>query len=166
MIEKTGNIKHRLILSLLYGSGLRLEEIRNLKVKDIDIYRLAIYVRKGKGSKDRTTILPLNILEELNLYMNSKSPEDYLFNGKNGKISGRSIQLIINKASKKAKIIKKVYPHLLRHSFATHLLESGVDIRVIQKLLGHSSVRTTQIYTHLSKTHINTITSPLDHQIL
>jgi len=146
----------------LYGSGLRLSEIRNLKARDIDFERRIIYVKKGKGNKDRTTILPLVICDELELYLENKRHNDYIFEGRNGRLSERTVQLIVEQAVKRAKIKKYITPHCLRHSFATHLLEEGIDIRIIQKLLGHSSVRTTQIYTHLSNEYIVNTSSPLD----
>ena len=154
IINNTVNPKHRLILVLLYGAGLRLNEVRNLKVEHIKTKQ--ILVKQGKGNKDRLTILPKDaskLIRQLNVV------EGYLFKGRNGKYSSKSIQLVVDQAAKRAGL-GHVHPHMLRHSFATHLLESGVDTRVIQKLLGHSKLETTQIYTHVTS-NIQ-VKSPLD----
>ena len=163
MINTLNNIKHILVVKLLYSAGLRVSELVNLKVNDIDIGRNMIMIRQGKGKKDRITLLASSIKEDiLNYLCKRNSGNEYLINGLKGKYSIKAIQKIIDKAAKLAKINKKVTPHMLRHSFATHLLESGVDIRYIQKLLGHSNLETTQIYTHVSNTDLKNIKSPLD----
>lgn len=162
LINSTDNIKHKLIIKLLYGTGLRVSEIVNLKKESILVDELMIKVVLGKGKKDRFVKLPDSIKDELENYsklLNSK----YLFeSNRGGKLTKATIQAILRNAAKKARIKKRVYPHLLRHSFATHLLESGTDLRVIQKLLGHSSIKTTQVYTQISQASIKKVESPLD----
>jgi len=163
LIENTNNIKHKCIVSLLYASGLRLNELLNLKIADIHSDRMIILVKAGKGNRDRYTILGETILKDLRLYFREYKPHEYLFEGvSGGKYTGTSVQAIVKKASKKAGIQKKVTPHTLRHSFATHLLENGTDLRYIQSLLGHSSTTTTEIYTHVAVNSFNSIKSPLD----
>ncbi len=160
LINVTKNPKHKLIIQLMYGCGLRLSEVVKLKISDIDIDRGMLTVRSGKGKKDRQIPIPKSLIEDLE---SSFSRKKYLFEGRKGHLSQRSVYKIIKKASKKAKIRKNVSPHTLRHSFATHLLESGTDIRYIQKLLGHSKLQTTQIYTKVSKSSLQKIKSPLDN---
>jgi integrase/recombinase XerD len=162
MIDSIKNLKHKLIIKLLYSSGLRLQELINLKKSDIDPSRNIIAVRQGKGKKDRITILSEKLEKDLMSYFcNNKFHTDYVFEGRGGKYSKKSVQKVIGNASKS--LDKKVTPHMLRHSFATHLLESGVDIRYIQKLLGHSNLETTQIYTHVATNNLTKIKSPLDN---
>ena len=161
MIDLTKNLKHKLIIKLLYSSGLRLQELINLKRKDIDFERGILNVRKGKGNKDRITLISESLkLDLLKYYSNNVFKTEYVFEGHNGKYTKKSVQKILDLAGKKMEI--KVTPHMLRHSFATHLLESGTDIRLIQKLLGHSDLRTTEIYTHVSNKDLSKIKSPLD----
>ncbi len=163
MIDVTTNIKHKCIISLLYSSGLRRQELLNLEISDIDSVRMTITVREGKGRKDRITLLSHRLLEQLRMYYKSHMPKKFLFESAAGeRYSGSSVRQIVHKASRKAGIRQKVTPHMLRHSFATHLLESGTDLRHIQTLLGHSTTRTTEIYTHVSTTHFNQIKNPLD----
>jgi len=162
IINSLENLKHKLILKLLYSSGLRVSELINLKPKDIDIERKIIYIRQGKGAKDRISLFPESIKEEFLKYLLNDNPQNYLFeSNRNKKYSTKTIEKIVEKASKKA-ISRKIRPHILRHSFATHLLEQGIDIRKIQKLLGHKNLRTTQIYTHVANSDIENIKSPLD----
>lgn len=165
------NEKHRLIIELLYSSGIRLSECVNLKYGDLDISEGIGWVRSGKGSKDRMFILSkkiretLSSLEEKSSETNcgtKKGSDDYVFSGRNGKMTRRAIQKIVENAGKKAKISKPVHVHTLRHSFATHLLENGTDIRKIQKLLGHTNLQTTQIYTSVSAEELKKVKSPLD----
>lgn len=145
----------------MYSSGLRLQELVNLKREDIDFDRSLINVKKGKGKKDRITLLSDSIKNDLlKYYSKYEFKTKYLFEGRNGKYSKKSVQEILNKLGKKVGI--KITPHMLRHSFATHLLENGTDIRYIQKLLGHSDLRTTEIYTHVANSDIKNIKSPLD----
>lgn len=161
MIEKTENLKHRLVIKLLYSSGLRLQELIDIKRKDLDFGRGLLHVRKGKGKKDRVTLISESLkLDLLKYYSDNSFKTEYVFEGRNGKYTKKSVQKILDLASKKLGI--KVTPHMLRHSFATHLLESGTDIRHIQKLLGHSDLKTTEIYTHVSNKDLSKIKSPLD----
>jgi len=163
MIECTNNIKHRCIVSLLYSSGLRRGELLNLQLTDIESKRMVIRVRGAKGNKDRYTLLSETILKDLRKYYLQWKPSLYLFEGiKKDKYSANSVGLIVSRAAKKAGIKKRVSPHILRHSFATHLLESGTDLRYIQLLLGHNSTKTTEIYTHVATNNFNTIKNPLD----
>ncbi len=164
MINKTDSLKHKLIIKLLYSSGLRLQELIDLKRKDIDFDRKLINVKKGKGRKDRVTLFSENLKTDLLKYYSEKMfKTEYVFEGINGKYTKKSIQKVLNLAGKKVK--EKVSPHMLRHSFATHLLEQGIDIKYIQKLLGHSDVKTTQIYTHVSNKDLLNIKSPLENLI-
>ncbi|MBN2881397.1 tyrosine-type recombinase/integrase [Candidatus Woesearchaeota archaeon] len=159
MINTLTNLKHRLVIILLYSAGLRVSELINLKVKNINLIDNTIRIINGKGGKDRITILSKKAKIELKKYnLNSV----YVFEHNKKKYSEKSILEIIKNAGRKANIKKNVYPHLLRHSFATHLLENGTDIRYIQVLLGHSSVRTTQIYTNVANNSIKKIKSPFD----
>lgn len=163
LINNTNNIKHRCIVSLLYGAGLRRAELLNLKLTDIDSKRMVIEIRNGKGGKDRLTILSETILSDLRIYYKKWKPKTYLFEGAVDKpYSGTSVGKIVKTAGRKAGIKKTVTPHMLRHSFATHLLENGTDLRYIQVLLGHNSTRTTEIYTHVAVNNIKIIKSPLD----
>ena len=163
LINTLGNLKHKCIVSLLYASGLRLNELLNLKPKDIESERMVILVRAGKGNRDRYTILGDSILKDLREYFKEYKPVEYLFEGATGgKYTGTSVQAIVRKAASNAGIRKKVSPHTLRHSFATHLLENGTDLRYIQSLLGHSRSTTTEIYTHVAVNSFESIQSPLD----
>lgn len=157
------NRQHKLILKIYYSSGLRLSEAINLRKKDIDFKENVLWVRGGKGGKDRLSIISKSLCVELLEFVKFKSDDDFIFVNKKGEpLSSRSVQLIIEKAKKKAGISKDVHVHTLRHSFATHLLEAGVDIRKIQELLGHSDLSTTQIYTKVSSEELKKIKSPLD----
>ena len=163
IIENTNNIKHRCIVSLLYSSGLRRSELLNLKISDIDSSRMLIRVRDAKGSKDRYSLLSHTVLKDLRAYYKQWKPKVYLFESPKGeKYSPNSVGKIVTNAAIKAGINKRVSPHTLRHSFATHLLENGTDLRYIQLLLGHSSTKTTEIYTHVAKSSFNSIKNPLD----
>jgi integrase/recombinase XerD len=158
------NLKHKAILSTIYSAGLRLSEVVNLKIADIDSERNLIYVRGGKGRKDRTTILSVALIALLRKYFKEFKPRIWLFEGQNGgKYSKRSVQEIFYSSLKKAKIDKKASVHTLRHSFATHLLEQGEDLRFIQKILGHKNSKTTEIYTHVTNIGMQKIKSPLDN---
>jgi len=164
IINATTNIKHRCIVSLLYSSGLRRQELLDLQIEDINSERMSILVRAGKGQKDRQTILSYKVLEDLRLYYKQWNPEKYLFEGvkKGQPYSRASVANLLKTAAKRAGIQKKVTPHMLRHSFATHLLEAGTDLRYIQTLLGHNSSKTTEIYTEVSNHHLQKIKSPFD----
>lgn len=163
IIDVTNNIKHKLILRILYGCGLRVSELISLRKDDLNFQEGLLHVRLAKGKKDRFVKIPESVKEELRSYCNL-SGENILFpSSHGGKLTTATIQAIVGNSSKKAGIKKRVYPHLLRHSFATHLLEQGTDLRIIQKLLGHSDIKTTQIYTQISQASIKNIKSPLDN---
>jgi len=163
IIAHTNNIKHKCIVSLLYSAGLRRGELIRLKITDIDSKRMLIRVQDAKGNKDRYTLLSCRVLEELRSYYKTWRPKLYLFEGPGGmEYSARSIANIIKNAAEKAGIRKIVTPHMLRHSFATHLLENGTDLRNIQALLGHNSIKTTEIYTHVAASSFNKIKNLLD----
>ena len=157
------NTKHKAILMTIYSAGLRISECINLKIKDIDSKRMQIRVEQSKGKKDRYTVLSSKTLALLRIYFLEYKPKTYLFEGQTGgRYSGSSIQNILKSAVAKAKIQKRVTVHTLRHSFATHLLEQGTNLRYIQSLLGHSSSKTTEIYTHITTKGTDQIKSPLD----
>lgn len=163
LIKKTDNIKHRAILMTGYSAGLRVSEIVQLKLFDIDSKRMMIHLRGAKGKKDRMVPLSSKLLEALRLYYKVYKPKEYLFEGQDGGCySSRSVQLILSDAKLKAGVKKKGSTHMLRHSYATHLLESGTDIRFIQELLGHNSITTTLRYTHVSQKSLEKVSSPLD----
>ena len=163
LINSVKNNKHKLMISLMYSSGLRLSELLNLKVGDLELVEKIGWVRSGKGSKDRIFILPDKLIEELKGYVNGKDESDYMFTGRNGRMTPRNVQKIIKRSIKVAGIEKDIHPHSLRHSFGTHLLEDGVDIRKIQVLMGHSNLSTTQIYTHVTTDELKKIKNPLDN---
>lgn len=163
LIKGTLNIKHKTILLLIYSAGLRLGELLNLKIGDIDSSRYKIHVIQGKGKKDRYVVLSEKVLMILREYFKAYKPKDFLFEGvQGGRYSEKSVQSIMKQAIVKAGIKKNATVHTLRHSFATHLLDDGTDIRFIQELLGHKRLETTQIYTHVSSRSINKIKSPAD----
>ncbi|MCD6345847.1 MAG: tyrosine-type recombinase/integrase [Bacteroidales bacterium] len=164
IFEKMTNLKHKCLLMTCYSGGLRISEVLNLKPSDIDSSRMLIHIRGGKGKKDRVTLLSTKLLEILREYYKMYKPGEYLFAGQmGGKYSDRSAQLVIKRAADRAGIGRRVTMHTLRHSFATHLLENGTDIRYIQSLLGHASPKTTQIYTHITTKGIDQIKNPLDN---
>lgn len=163
LLSALDNLKHKAILYLAYSAGLRISEVINLKISDIDSGRMLIHVRGAKGDKDRMVVLSTVVLENLRLYFKKYKPKIYLFPGQNGlAYSARSAQLIFHKAKNLAGIIKPVTFHSMRHSYATHLLDNGTDIRFIKELLGHTSLRTTERYTHVTIKSISKIESPLD----
>jgi len=164
IITKCSNIKHKCILSLIYSAGLRRSELLNLKITDVQSDRGLIHIEGAKGKKDRYTLLSAPLLEQLRRYYREFKPQTWLFEGNsaNSQYSASSIAHILERARQKAGIKRRVTPHMLRHSFATHLLEQGTDLRYIQELLGHSSSKTTEIYTHISKRYIEKIKNPLD----
>ena len=164
LLHATRNLKHRTILSTLYATGLRVSEAANLRVSDIDSGRQLIAVRQGKGRKDRFVILSPKLLELLRRYWRVYRPTPYLFQEDipGPPISRDGIHYICHKAATAANLTKPVSPHTLRHCFATHLLEAGTDLRTIQLLLGHTSLRTTAIYLHVSNLALRATTSPLD----
>jgi len=164
LINSLDNLKHKAILSLTYSSGLRVSEVVKVKVSDIDSNRGLLHIKKGKGKKDRYTIISDKIIKQLRDYCIIYKIDNWLFPGqkKNKHLTTRSVQRIFKKACKRAKISKDVSVHSLRHSFATHLLVKGEDLRYIQELLGHKSSKTTEIYTHVSKNSLNKIENPFD----
>ena len=164
MLNKTTNLKHNTMLKLCYGMGLRVSEIINLKITDIDSNNMQVFIERGKGKKDRYVNLPQSVLEQLRIYYKEYQPKKYLFEGQHGgQYSIRSAQQVFKNALQKAGINKLVGIHSLRHSYATHLLEQGTDIRFIQELLGHNNIKTTLIYTNVSNNSIRKIISPLDN---
>ena len=162
LLDATNNKKSKLIISLLYSSGLRVSEAINMKISDLELKEKIGWVRAGKGKKDRLFILSEKLVGELETFLQDRNPTEILFPGKKGKMTSRNIQKIISKAAKRAEISKRVSPHTLRHSYGTHLLEAGVDIRKIQMLLGHSQLSTTQLYTQVSTEELKKIKSPFD----
>lgn len=163
MVEYTDNIKHRAMIALLYSSGIRLSELVNLRPCDIDGKNQLVHVVRGKGGKERYTVISDHALKTLRDYYIRYRPQMYLFEGPRHKqYSLRTVGKVVAKAAKRAGILKNVTPHTLRHSLATHLLEQNINLCTIQKLLGHSDVKTTTIYTHVSNATITNITNPLD----
>ena len=164
IISVCKNKKHKSIIFLLYGCGLRVSEVVNLKIKSIDSVKMIINIIGGKGNKDRQVMLPTETLVLLREYFLEYTPKEYLFNGQfDIQYSDRSINQFLKKYAALAGIKKNIHAHLLRHSFATHLLENGTDIRLIQKLLGHANAKTTEIYTHVTSRLISNISSPLSY---
>jgi len=162
IIEVTKNSKHRLIISLSYGAGLRVSEIISLKVKDLDLDSLTIHLKNAKGKKDRITVLPVKLVNSLRNAVAGKDIDDLVFESeRGGGLTDRTAQVIFNNGLRRAGIKKEATFHSLRHSFATHLLENGTDIRYIQELLGHQNIRTTQIYTKVTNPAVRNIKSPL-----
>lgn len=157
------NLKHKVILSLLYSTGLRVNELINLKWQHIDRSRMVINIIKGKGNKDRQVMLPPKLIPLLEIYWKEYKSKDYVLNGWKNEIqySDRSVSEVVKQLAVKAKIDKRVYTHLMRHCSFTHMVESGTDINLIQRLAGHSNVKTTNIYLHTSHNLISKIISPL-----
>lgn len=163
MIQQTMNRKHKLLLMFLYSAGLRVSECLALKWTEINLDENTIRINQGKGKKDRITLLAETTKKELFQFaVDKQNNSPFIFVGRKGKLTVKSAQCIVEQAAKKARIPFSVTPHMLRHSFATHLLDQGIDIRYIQHLLGHSRLSTTQIYTHVSKRNIAGIKSPID----
>ncbi|MBD0825510.1 tyrosine-type recombinase/integrase [Aestuariibaculum marinum] len=163
IIDNTQNLKHKTLLSLVYSAGLRIGEALLLKPNDIDYERRLIHIKAAKGRKDRYTLLSSSIIPLLHTYINHYNPKNLLFEGRNGEpYTQVSARQVLKQALHRASITKYATLHTLRHSFATHLLESGTDIRYIQELLGHNSPKTTMIYTHVSSTNLIDIKNPFD----
>lgn len=163
LFDVVSNPKHLLMLQLSYGMGLRVSEIVKLKIADIDSARMLVLIENSKGKKDRYVPLPETLLTSLREYYKSAKPKLYLFEGaQGGQYAVRSVQAVFHNALAKAKIRKKIGIHGLRHSYATHLLEYGTDMSFIQKLLGHTDIKTTEVYAKVSNTHLSKIKSPLD----
>jgi len=164
LLEAPGNLRHRTLLAILYGCGLRVSEVTQLKVSDIDSARNVVRVRHGKGCKDRQTLLPAKLLELLRCYWRKQRPTDWLFPSEDSTrpLSPKAVFLACRKAARKAGLAKPIHPHSLRHAFATHLLEAGVNLRTIQILLGHANLETTARYLHVAEVAVRTTASPLD----
>jgi integrase/recombinase XerD len=164
LLTSIPNQKSKLILSTIYACGLRVSELTNLKINDLNFDEKIGHVRQAKGKKDRIFNIPSFLEEDLQeqAEKQQKTKQEYLFSGPKGQLSTRNIQKIVRKAAQKAGLPEDIHTHTLRHSFATHLLENEVDIRKIQELLGHSSISTTEIYTHISRQELKKIKSPID----
>ncbi|CAM4205514.1 tyrosine-type recombinase/integrase [Gillisia limnaea] len=163
LLRATRNLKHRAVLALIYSSGLRIGELLNLKIADLDVDRRQVHVHQGKGRKDRNVVMAESIIPLLFNYLNTYKPAIYFVEGLEGvAYSSSSVRAFLKVSCQRAKILKKVSPHCLRHSFATHMLENGTDIRYIQEILGHSRPETTMIYTHVAQKDLLKIRSPLD----
>jgi len=167
LIESASTSYHRVILMTLYGTGLRREELCRLKVTDIDSQRMVVHVRQGKGNKDRDVTLSPRLLEVLRAYWKWRKPKTYLFPSPyrsriERAIDSKTVWYAVREAARRAGIKKKVSPHLLRHSWATHLLERGTDLKTIQVLLGHVDLEATTIYLHLSQRHLQSINNPIE----
>lgn len=157
------NVKHKLMLGLMYSSGLRVSEVTNVKVEDFDFQNRLLFIRGAKGAKDRTTILSEKVTGVLKKYICNKNFNDYVFESNQGdKLTERTVQKVFFEALKNSGIKKCASCHSLRHSFATHLLENGTDIRYIQELLGHAKLETTKIYTKVANNNLQKIKNPLD----
>ena len=164
MIKSTKNLKHKTMIMLCYSAGLRLGELLNLKPNDIDSDRMQISIKGAKGKKDRYTLLAEKLLPLLRDYYKKYGPKEYLFEGETGgQYSERSMQTVVKEALQRGNVKKYATVHTLRHSFATHLLENGTDLRYIQNLLGHSSSKTTEVYTHVTSKALSGLKSPLDN---
>jgi len=163
IINSIENRKHRLLISLSYGAGLRVGEATNLKIRDINFDELTIHLKNAKGKKDRITIFSEKVKEDLYRLTSLRHGNECVFESeRGGKLNERTAQMIFEKSLKRAKIAKDASFHSLRHSFATHLLENGVDVRYVQELLGHQNIRTTQLYTKVSNPSLKNIKSPLE----
>ncbi len=164
MINSISNTKHRLLAETIYGCGLRVSEAIKLRKEDVRFAEGVIFVRQGKGRRDRAVTLPASASKRLEAYINSRNDTNpYVFDSnRGGHLTTMSVQKIVEKATRKAGILKNVHVHTLRHSYATHLLEQGTDLRIIQRLLGHADIKTTQLYTQVSTALIRNVKSPLD----
>jgi len=162
ILERIANIRHRTMVAMLYGSGLRIGEVVNLRIRDVDFDRMTLIVRGGKGNKDRYTLLSPAVQDPLVAIMGGREPGELLFKTITGKrYSTRTIQIVFERACGEAGLKGKATCHTLRHSFATHLLEAGTDVKTIKTLLGHSSVNTTMVYLHIAQTRLSPVRSPL-----
>jgi len=162
IISNISNNKHRLMVSLAYGAGLRVSEVVNMRIKNINAVDLTIHIKEAKGKKDRLTVFPAKIATDIQNLTAGKQANDFVFeSNRGGKLTTTTAQKVFGNALKKSGIQKDATFHSLRHSFATHLLENGVDVRYVQELLGHQNIRTTQIYTHVMNPAIKNIKSPL-----
>ena len=166
ILKSTRNLKHFLVLSLLYSAGFRVSELINLRIEDIDPDRKQIHIRNAKGGKDRYVGLSKHLIPLIHQYLDQYNPDTYLFNGQSKlQYTASSVRKLLKQIAEKAGIKKRVHPHMLRHSYATHLLENGIDIRYIQELLGHHKPETTMIYTHVATKQLKDIKNPLDNLV-
>lgn len=162
LLAEISNSKHKLLVALAYGAGLRVSEAISLKARDLDLEELTVHVKQAKGKKDRLTLIPEKLVNDLKNLLAGKDGGDYAFaSERGGKLTERTAQAVFEHALQKTGIKKDATFHSLRHSFATHLLENGTDIRYVQELLGHANIRTTQIYTHVTNPGLKNIKSPL-----
>lgn len=162
IIEATVNPKHKLMISLGYACGMRVSEVINLRVQDLAIEELTVHIKGAKGKKDRISVLPEKLKDELHSFIARKQSKDYVFaSNRGGKFTTTSLQKVFRSSLKKTDIAKPATFHSLRHSFATHLLENGTDVRYVQALLGHANIRTTQVYTQVTNPVLKNIKSPL-----
>lgn len=162
IIDSIPNQKHKLMIALSYGCGFRVSEVINLKIKDIDLGEMTVHIKGAKGNKDRITVFPEKLKNDIRNLSAGKPAGDYIFSSQlGGKLTERTAQIIFHKAIIATGIKKDASFHSLRHSFATHLLENGVDVRYVQELLGHANIRTTQIYTKVTNPSLKKIKSPL-----
>ncbi|NER11632.1 Site-specific recombinase XerD [Muriicola jejuensis] len=167
LLRATYNLKHRMVLALLYSCGLRISEVLELRIANIDIDRRQVVILNSKGRKDRYVVLAESTVPLLINYISSYRPRNYLFNGTDhGPYSSTSIRAFLKRSCRRAGIRKRVTPHTLRHSYATHLIENGVNLRIVQELLGHSKPETTMVYTHVAKKDLLAVRSPLDTTLL
>ena len=164
LLNSIENKKTKLMMAMLYACGFRVSELINLKIEDLDFDEKIGHVRQGKGRKDRMFNISSFLFKPLKqqIEQQKQNSHEFLFTGPKGRLTDRNIQKLLKKATERAGIKKNVHPHTLRHSFATHLLEDGTDIRYIQELLGHASISTTELYTHVSKEQLKSIKSPID----
>lgn len=168
LIDAAPNLKYRTILMILYATGLRRAEVPHVKVEDIDSARMILHVKQGKGMRDRDLPMSPKLLEALREYYRQYRPKTYLFPSSEGRLgaesptSDKTVWHAVSAAAKRAGLSKKIGVHTLRHTFATHMMEAGADLRTIQLLLGHSSLKDTLIYLHLSQRHLRTVPNPLD----
>jgi len=162
IIDATKNSKHKMMISLAYGAGLRVGEVIKIQAKDLNLNELTLLISEAKGGKDRISVLPEKLRNDLQNMVAGKAGDQYLFESeRGGKLTTRTAQVVFARSLKLAGILKAATFHSLRHSFATHLLENGVDVRYIQKLLGHASITTTQLYTKVTNPLLRKIRSPL-----
>lgn len=167
ILEETRNPKHKLLLGLSYAAGLRVSEAVALRVRDVDLHELTVHIKEAKGKKDRISVVPAKLVPGIEELILGKEPVDFVFpSEQGGSLTTRTAQKIFEHALERSGIMKSATFHSLRHSFATHLLENGVDIRFVQELLGHNNIRTTQIYTHVTNPMLKSIKSPLDQKDL
>lgn len=164
LLTSITNHKHRTLIALAYGAGLRVSEVVRIRVCDVDVSELTVHLQQAKGQKDRLSIVPESLVHYLQTMLIGKTAHDYLFESeRGGRLTERTAQIIFERALKRVGIQKEATFHSLRHSFATHLLENGTDVRYVQSLLGHQNIRTTQLYTHVTNPNVKNIKSPLSN---